>query len=58
MKNPIFKLDNWEPMFPAGDDMAVDEKGHFNVRMGDNMALDLDTGEMSFTTSWDAGDDE
>ena len=52
MTNPVFDLDSWEPMFPIGDDMAVDSKGHFKLRMGDGMAMDMDTGEVSFTTPW------
>ena len=55
MRDPIFKLDDWEPLFPIDRDTAVDANGHFKVRMGDNMALDPDTGEMDFTTPWQSG---
>lgn len=57
MSNPIFDLDKWEPMFPIGNGMAVDSEGNFKIRMGDSMAMDMDTGELSFTTPWEASTD-
>ena len=57
MSDPIFNLDNWEPIFPISDGMAVDSKGNFKIRMGDNMAMDMDTGEVSFTSRWESPDD-
>ena len=57
MGNPIFDLDDdFKPMFRLSKDMAVDFDGNFSMRMGDNMAMDMDTGEMHFTTSWDSDD--
>ena len=55
MKDPVFNLDSWEPMFPIDNDMAVDSQGRFIMRMGDGMAMDMDTGEMQFTTPWETG---
>ena len=57
MSDPIFDIDSWNPMFRISDDMAVDMDGRFAVRMGDNMAMDWDTGEMHFTTPWGSSDD-
>ena len=56
MRDPVFNLDNWEPMFPIGDGMAVDSEGNFKIRMGDNLAMDMDTGELSFTSPWASSD--
>ncbi len=56
MSSPIFDLDDFGPLFRISKDMAVDEDGSFSLRMGDNMAMDMDTGEMRFTTSWDSDD--
>ena len=55
---PIFDLDTWEPLYPIGDDMAVDASGHFKMRMNGGMAMDLDTLEMQFTTPWDIEDSD
>ena len=57
MSEPIFNVDNWDPLFPISDDMAVDSKGRFKVRISDNMAMDMDTGEMHFTTHWAEADE-
>ena len=57
MSDPIFDLDSWEPMFKISDDMAVDSKGNFKMRMNDNMVMDMDTGKMRFTTPWESDGD-
>lgn len=56
MSDPIFDLDSWDPMFKVSDDVAVDFEGRFSMRVGDNMAMDMDSGEVHFTTSWDSDD--
>lgn len=57
MSDPIFDLDNWKPMFKISKDMAVDSDGNFSILMGENMAMDMDSGEMHFTTSWGLDND-
>ncbi len=56
MSDPIFDLDGWEPMFPVSDGLAVDAKGRLSMRMGENTAMDLETGKLRFTTPWPSGD--
>lgn len=56
MSDPIFPLDTWEPCFPVDENVAVDLNGHFKMRVGENMAMDMDTGEMHFTTPWPSED--
>ena len=56
MSDPVFDVDNWEPMFKISKDMAVDDKGDFFMRMGDNTVMDMDSGEIRFTTPWDSDD--
>ena len=62
MSDPIFDLDTWEPMYKVSKDLRVDTKGSFSMRVGENMAMDLDTGKMHFTTPWeldnDSGDED
>lgn len=55
MSNPIFGLDDWQPIFPVDDNLGVDLNGSFKMRMGDGLAMDLDSGEIMFTTSWHDG---
>ena len=58
MNDPIFDIDSFDPLFPISDDMAVDSNGHFKVRFSENMAMDMDTGEMHFITPWKNPDEE
>ena len=39
--------------------MAIDSDGDFLMRMGDNMAMDMDSGELHFISGWpNDGDDD
>ena len=42
MRDPIFDLESWEPLF----------------RVNENMVMDLDTGKLRFITPWKQGEDE
>lgn len=57
MSKPIFDTDSWEPMFKISKDMAVDSKGRFSIRLDDNVAMDMDTGDLRFTTPWSGDGD-
>ena len=39
------------------DDMGMDSDGHMMMRVGDNMAMDMDSGEMHMVSGWDDDDD-
>ncbi len=43
---------------PISDNMAVDYEGNYLMRMGDSMALDMETGDMHMITSWPDDEDE
>ena len=38
--------------FKMSDDMGMDSDGNMMMRVGDNMAMDMDSGEL-FHSSWD-----
>lgn len=38
--------------------MAIDFDGDLLMRMGDNMALDMDSGEMHFISGWPDDEDD
>jgi len=38
--------------------MGIDSSGDLHMRMGDNMSLDMNTGEMYFTSGWLDDDDD
>ncbi len=59
MSDPIFDLDSWEPLFKLSEEVAVDAKGKLGLRMGENMVMDMESGNMRFTTPWiNAQEDE
>ena len=41
----------------TSDSTARDDDGDMIIRIGDSMALDLDSGEMRLTSIWDDDDD-
>ncbi len=38
--------------------MAMDSNVHMMMRMGDNMAMDLDSGELHIVSGWDDDDND
>lgn len=56
MSRSIYDYDGMGPMFRISEDMAVDSDGHNYRRMGNRMAVNMDTGEMHYTSSWDSDD--
>ena len=38
--------------------MGIDSNGDFHMRMGDNMSMNMDTGELHLTSSWNNNDDD
>ena len=44
--------------YTVSDNMAIDSDGNMMMRMGDNMAMDMDIGDIHFISSWDDEDDD
>ena len=58
MKNsPIFDLDDDGFVFPLSNDMAMNSNGDLMIRLGDNMALDLESGDLHMVMGWDDEED-
>ena len=47
----IFDLEDGDFIF-GSEDTGFDSDGHMMSRMSDNMALDMDTGEIHMVSSW------
>ena len=43
--------------FKMSDDMGMDSDGDMMMRVGDNMAMDMDSGELHMVTGWDDDND-
>lgn len=56
MSNSIFDFDDCEFLFRNGD-TAFDSDGNTMMRMSDNLAMDMDSGELHLTSSWDHEDE-
>ena len=58
MKNsPIFDLDDDDFVFPLSNDMAMDSNRDLMIRLGSNMALDLESGDLHMVMGWDGEED-
>ena len=44
--------------FDFSDDMGMDSDGNMMMRVGDNMAMDMDSGELHFVSGWNDDDDD
>ena len=43
--------------FDFSDDMGMDSDGNMMMRVGDNMAMDMDSGELHMVSGWYDDDD-
>ena len=58
MKGPIYDYENGDYIFGTSEDMGISSDGHMMMSMSDNMAMDMDTGEMHMVSGWDDDDDD
>jgi hypothetical protein len=58
MSSPFFDFEDGDFVHSISDRMAIDSDGHHMMRMGDNMAMDMDSGEIHIISSWANNDDD
>ena len=58
MSKPIFDFSDGDLAFPVSNNMAMDFNGNVMMRMGDNMAIDMSSGELHLTSPWESDDDD
>ena len=58
-KGPKFDINDGDFIF-GDDNLGFDSEGHMMMGMGDNMSMDMETGDIHFTTGWFSnwGDDD
>ena len=54
----IFDLDDGDFLFGRSGNIAFDSDGDMMMRMGDNMAMDMDTGELHIVSGWNNDDED
>ena len=57
-RNPLFDMTDGGIAFPVSDDTAIDSSGHIMVKVGDDMAMDIATGNIHFVPGWRNEDEE
>lgn len=58
MKGPVYDYENGEYIYSTSDDLGMSSDGHMMMRMSDDMAMDMDTGELHMVSGWDRDDDD
>ena len=58
MCKSFMDMEDGDFCFTTSDNMAMDSERHVMMRMGDNMAMDMDTGDIHFISSWSRDEDE
>lgn len=58
MCNSIFDYDDSDFIYQTSNNMRIDSDGYIHICMGDNMSMDMDTGELHFNSDWKNDDDD
>lgn len=53
MSKPIFDMNDGDFIFGTSDSMGMDADGNMMMRMSDNLAMDMESGELHFISSWE-----
>ena len=58
MSKQILDFDDGDFIFSTSENIGFDSDGNMMMKMSDNMALDMDSGEIHFVSSWDEEEDD
>lgn len=58
MSKHFFDYDDGDFAHAISDNMAIDSDGNILMRMGNNIAMDVDSGELHIISSWSNDDDD
>lgn len=48
----FFNYENGDFAYAVSDNIAIDSDGDMLMRMDDNMAMDMETGDLHFISGW------
>lgn len=57
MGNSLFDYSDSDTAYSVSDNMAINSKGDYLMRMGNNMAMNMKTGELHMTSNWPEDDE-
>ena len=55
---PIFEIEDGDFLVKTSDSMAFDSEGNMMMKIGSNMAMDMDSGDIHFVSGWDSFDSD
>ena len=58
MSKQILDFDDGDLIFTTSGNIGFDSDGNMMLKMSDNMAMGMDSGEIHFVSSWDEEKDE
>lgn len=58
MRKHIFDFEDGDFAFTVSDKMSMDSDGNLMMRVGNNMAMDMDSGDIHLTSSWTDNEDD
>lgn len=58
MNRNFFNYDDGDFVHTISDNTAIDSDGNLLMRMGDNMAMNMETGDFHFVSGWSDNEDE
>ena len=53
----IFDYSDCDFIMPMDDDMGMNSDGNLHMRIGDNYSMDMESGDIHFTSPWEKSDD-
>ena len=53
----IFDYSDGDFIMPMNDDMGMDSDGNLHMRMDANCSMDMESGDIHFTSPWERSDD-
>lgn len=54
----IFDYEDGDFLMKTSSTTAMDSNGHMMMRISNNMAMDMDSGDTHFVSSWDVEEDD
>ena len=58
MGKHFFDYEDGDFACPISDNIAIDSGGDLLIRMGDDMAMDMDSGELHIISGWSNDEDD
>ena len=57
MPKPIWDFEDGDFIMDMGGDMGLDSDGNMMIKIGSDIAMDIETGDLHIVSGWDDEDD-